>query len=284
MLYVQHSECVLNFHSMRLRNQDYTVPTTMCTGIFTRPNIVFALIVAGCLFCVSGNTSAESLRFLDGQAYTASRFKVLTLEGGYNAGSDTVRQGGRLTLPVIADRFAFFADISNSKGQQSGIAFGEDVDYSGKGEGGGVYVDALSDWRGLNVTLRLSRNTESVDVDSIITVSGRQAGVEMRTKNTSAAVILSPMKPLFARGINGFVSVGVTQSRFTRTVFAGGVRVGELERRENDILPSLAAGLSARFGRIEIYGALEHEDGLSAGFGLRIPLTRTGQTEASDNL
>lgn len=253
---------------------------TINLGIFTRQHNLPTLIsIVGCLLA-SGYTSAESIRFSDGQAYSAERFRNFTLEGGYFGNDERVWTGGRLTLPTIGDYFTLFADLTNNDGEQSGIAFGESVDYSGSGEGAGVYIEGLPNWQDMALALRLSRNIESSEVESNIAVGGQQATVKLRTKAITAALLLSPVKPMFDNGGNGYLSVGVTQNRYSRTVAVGGIKEGRLNERDKEFHPYLAAGLSFPLRRVSFYGAIVYEDSFTAGLGLRVILKRTIKKES----
>lgn len=249
----------------------------MHLGIFTRQHNLLALMSVLGTFVMPGNTYAESIRFADAQAYSAERFKHFTLEGGYFGNDESVRHGGRLTLPSIGDYVTLFADLTNNEGERTGIALGDPVDYSGSGEGGGVYIEGIPDWQNMALALRISRNIESSDVDSNIAVGGRQAIVKLRTKSITVSMLMSPIKPMFSNGANGFLSLGATQRRFSRTVTAGGIVENRLEQREKDIFPYLSMGLSIHVRRVSFYGALVYEDDFTAGVGLRVILKRTNR-------
>lgn len=225
---------------------------------------------------VSSDVIAQTRTFPDGQANLPRQFENINLDLSGRASADNLRAGARLSLPVFSDHFVLFFDTQSVDSTLSGIALGNEIDASGRAQGGGLYITGLPDWRDYTVKLRLSGQNESLDVDSNIAVGGVQAQTRLRNRSVSLALLLSPASAQFANGANTYLAVGASYQRSRRNVVLNALDQPSLYRYEQEYVPYLALGIVYPFKRIRFYAAIDYEQDLGLSLGLRLQLTRTG--------
>ncbi|MFK8080291.1 MAG: hypothetical protein AB8B97_08405 [Granulosicoccus sp.] len=227
------------------------------------------------LACFTSSTLLAGTQALpDGQANVAGQFESFDLELSTRASADSQRSGGRLVLPKFSDHFVLFFETHNVEGELSDIALSSDVEVSGDSDGGGIYFTGLPDWRNYTINLRLSTQSEDLEVDSNIVVSGIQAQTTFDNRSISLAALLSPVNSPFSNGTNYYLTLGASYQRSRRTVVLSGQDEPSLNRNETDVIPQLAAGIVYPFKRIRLYASVEYEEELALGLGLRLQLKK----------
>ena len=224
-----------------------------------------------CLFHVVGTAQADTLRMADGYAFSQSQFKELTVDGGYRIADNSQRYGLRLALPVLAESIVPFAELSRAQGELTDLAATSDVDFTDHSAGGiGFFFTGLPEWRDMSLSLRLSRNEETIDTESNITVSGFQASARVKSKALSLSLLLSPKTALMKNGTNGYLAVGLTHNRSRTAVLVDDRPEPALSRSEENVDPYLAAGIVYPLGRLRFYGVLDYEHEVSLAVGVRL--------------
>lgn len=227
-------------------------------------------------FGLNNTGIANTLALVDGQANTPDQFSSLSLDLSGRIRDEDLRSGARLTWPAVYDHYVLFIDAQTTDGTREGIATGDEVEVSGRtGGGGGLYYTGLAPWRTFDITLRLSGQTEKLEVDSNIVVSGIQAVTTLRNRSVSAAMLFSPSTPISDNGTNYYLSIGASYHRSRRNVVLDGLSQQSFYRYDQDYVPYLAAGIVYPFKRINLYASTEYEGELSIGAGLRFRFSGT---------
>lgn len=247
------------------------------SSFFSKPAFCLQVIITGiAAFGVLGLTHADTLAMPDGQAYHSNQLNELTLDLSYRAHKDVARSGARFSLPPLAKHFVFFAETSYVNGVLDNVSL-TDVDYSGRGAGGGLFYTGLADWHGMRSILRLSYNREKTQVDSNIAVGGRQAYAKRDRRNQRMDWLLSPRKPITDGGLRAYFSIGLAHNRLHQDLSTDGVHVFELARKDDSIDPHIAVGLTRPFKRFVLYFVTDYEQELSISLGLRALLSKPAQ-------
>lgn len=234
-------------------------------------------VVFTTLCCCSGTTlAAGTLALPDGQAYLPGQFNTINLDVAGIADTEEQRVGARFSFPRFSDHFIVFLEAQSAKTSSDDIALGSEVDLSGGGSGGGIYITDLPHWNKYSVNLRFSVFNEELDVDSNIVSGGVQAQTTIETRSIGLALLLSPVKPFFKNGANAYLTLGARYHQSERTVVLNGQSEQSLFRSEDDVRPHLALGLVYPYKRISVYASMEYEQSLAVGLGVRVQLSREG--------
>lgn len=235
------------------------------------------IVVITALSCCSVTTVWAGTRALpNGQANIPQQVNTINLDISGVAGADEQRTGVRFAFPRFSDHFTPFIEVQSTETIRDDVAVISEVDSSGTTRGGGIYISDLPEWNNFNVNLRFSILNEELDVDSNIAVQGVQAIATVETRSVAIAALLSPVKPLFNNGANGYLSFGASYQRSERRVLLNGRNEPALSLDQSDVQPQIALGLIYPYKRISLFASMEYEESLALGLGLRVQLSRAG--------
>lgn len=250
---------------------------TLSDGFCTFQKWTRVISLVGCTATMSiTNTSlwAGPSVLPDGQANLPHQFNTLNLDLSGRANADDLRSGVRVAFPRFSEHFVFFLDTQTTDSTRSGIALNNEVDVTGRTRGGGVYFTDLPAWRDYTMSVRVSGQSEELDVDSNIVVSGIQAQTVLKNRSVSVALILSPATATFANGANTYITLGASYQRQRRNINLNGQDQRALYRYEQNYVPQLALGIVYPFKRISLFASVEYEEDFALGLGLRLQLTK----------
>lgn len=234
--------------------------------------ITVAILLAGSGSVLPAPAQAAALALADAQVSEAEQFDVPTMDLGARILPDAVRAGMRLTMPRVYEHYAIFLDFTGVSGDRDDLAINGDVEYSGVGGGLGLFYTGLPDWQFMTTTLRLSAHREKSEVDTLLSISGRQGTIDSDLYSQAISVLFSPREPLRDNGLNGYLSVGLSHDRESRVLKLDGVADNRLSRRDSQINPTAEAGLVYPTGRFRLHTVVTYHDELSLSVGLRYHL------------
>lgn len=236
--------------------------------------ITFAALLTG--FSTLFPAQATTIRLANVQVSEPEQFDIATLDLGVRAAQGTTRAGLRLTFQRMSEHYVPFIEVSAVNGHRDDLAINGEVDFSGPGGGIGLYYTGLPDWMNMTTTLSLSAHREKSDVDTLLSVSGREGIIKSDLYSQTISVLFSPRQPLRDNGLNGYVSVGLSHDRESRVLRLDGVPDSRLSERRSQVNGTLEAGLVYPTGRFRLHAVATYQDEFSLLLGLRYQLSHSG--------
>ena len=240
--------------------------------------ITAAALLTACSNLFSSPVQADTLAMADAQVSEPNQFDVPTMDLSARALSNAGKLGLRLTMPRIADHLVFFLDGSRVEGDRSDLAINGDVDYSGAGGGLGLFYTGMPDLGIMSTTLRISAHREKSDVDTLLSISGRQGSIKSDLYSQAIHVLFSPRKPLHASGLNGYLSAGIGHDRESRVLRLDGIPNDPLSRRDSRLNGIVEAGIVYPMDRFRFYSVVTYHEDWSLSLGLRYRLRGAART------
>jgi len=237
-----------------------------------------ALVVSVAIIATPAHS--DILGIADGQAFAPTQFQELTLDLAGRTQADSQRFGIRITLPRFLDHYALFVEAGSSQGEWEDLAINGKTEFSGSGNGAGLYFKGIPDWKNFSTTLKFSFYNEENNVDTPIVVSGRVASVDQDKRQVSAKALFSPTDPISAKGLNAYVALGLVSTRSSRAVFVDQQEEARLARSDSYVNAYLAAGVVYPMNRFRLYAVAEVQEEVSLSMGIRWHFTKTTKKAA----
>lgn len=234
--------------------------------------ITAAALVAACCSLLPSPVPASTLAMADAQVSEPKQFDVPTMDLNARALSSAGRLGLRLTMPRIAEHHVVFLDVSGVDGSQDDLAVNGDVDFSGAGGGLGLFYTGLPDLGFMSTTLRVSAHREKSEVDTLLSISGRQGSIKSDLYSQAVHVLFSPRKPMHRSGLNGYFSVGLGHDRESRIIRLDGIPNDRLSVRDSRFNGIVEAGVVYPMGRFRFHTVATYHEEWSLSLGLRYRL------------